>query len=346
MNSKKDDENSVQLISVIIPCRNEELHIRKCIESILSFSLPSNFNLEMLFIDGMSDDRTPEIILEYATNDVRISLLQNPKRNHVISLNIGIKAAKGDYILRLDAHSVYPADYISLLYTTGQTVNADNIGGGIIAVCSSDKFSAKVVQALTTHPFGVGNSGFRTNAKSGYADTVPFGFFKKEVFEKYGLFNEKLVRNQDYEFNKRIWKMGGQVYRTNNVVVSYYNQASLGRFLKKQFNLEGPYHPYTWYLAPYCFNFRHAIPGIFTLSFLIGIILSFCSSLCGYIFLGVMSLYFLIAFISSIMQAVRYKNVLLIPVLPCVFFLYHFIYGLGILKGFMKLLFKQSPVQK
>ena len=140
--------------------------------------------------------------------------------------------------------------------------------------------------------------------------------------------------------------MGGKVYRDSEINTTYYNQPSLSSFLKKQLNFEGPYHPYTWYLAPYCFNFRHAIPGVFILSFLLGFILSFFFKWCFYLFISVMSLYFIIDIISSIQQTIRYKNLLLLISLPFSFFLYHFTYGLGILKGFFKLIFNIAPVQK
>jgi glycosyltransferase involved in cell wall biosynthesis len=334
------------LISVIIPCRNEEMFIEECIKSVCGFLLPANTEIEILVLDGISDDHTINIVQSFMQRDSRVRLIINEKQYQVSALNLGIKNAKGEYILRLDAHAIYPVDYLLLNYTTSVSTNGDNVGGIIITNPGADTYGAQLVQALTTHKFGVGNSGFRTGSSEGLVDTVPYGFFKRSLVEKYGYYNEQLVSGEDWEFNCRIRRSGGKVWLNPLIQVQYFNQPSLLKFYDKQFSREGHYNAYMWYLAPYTFAFRHSIPGVFALGVLGGCILSFFSDLILIVFAIVMLLYALMAVLSSIQQARRYKKPSFVAVLPFCFFLFHFVYGLGILSGLFKILSHSSPVQK
>ncbi len=233
------------------------------------------------------------------------------------------------------------------MYETSKKYNADYTGGIIKTIPWNKSFSASLVQALTTHKFGVGNSGFRTSVKfNGESDTASFGLFKKDVFEKHGLFNEKLIRCQDYELNRRIKKNGGKIWMNSDAIVNYKNKKSLSSFLRKQFFYEAPYNAYMWYIAPYTFSFRHSITLFFSVGILGGAILSQFISFLAYIYFSVILLYFILAEFSSIQQAMRYKKLSHVIFLPICFFLYHFFHGLGTLVGFINLIFHRSPVQK
>lgn len=334
------------LVSVIVPCRNEEKYIKNCLTSVLNFDLPDNTKIEVLVVDGMSEDRTVDIVRGIIQKDSRIRLLLNPGRIQACALNIAIKIAKGNWLLRLDAHSTYPSNYLSLCYETALKTKADNVGGLFITQPGNNTYQAHLVQALTTHAFGVGNSGFRIGMSEGKADTVPYGFYKKEVFEKIGYLDERLVRAQDYEFNRRLIKSGGVIWRNPNIHVYYYNQPTLFKFLKKQFFKEAPYNAYMWYLAPYTFAYRHAITGVFAVGVIGGLILSPFFGTIRWIFTSVVGIYFALGFVSAIQQAIRYKRLFHVVTLPFCFFLYHFIHGLGVLKGIFLLLIHKAPVQK
>jgi glycosyltransferase involved in cell wall biosynthesis len=334
------------ILSIIIPIRNEIKYIEKCLDSVLSFDLPPETETEILVIDGMSTDGTLSIIEKYRQNNNNISLYQNQNLIQSSALNIGIRKAKGDYILRLDAHAEYPSNYIKQVYSTFLEQDADNVGGQIITLPGEDKFSAHLVQALTTHFFGVGNAGFRTGAAAGYTDTVPYGFFRRKLFEEIGGFDERLVRGQDYELNSRLRKLGKKIWRNPEINFKYFNQPSLIQFLRKQIKLEAPYNAYMWYLAPYTFAYRHAITGVFTSSVIAGVPLAASFSLFGILFISVAILYSLLAVIASIQQAVRYKKMWYVLILPFCFFLYHFGHGIGVLFGLINLILKRSPVQK
>lgn len=334
------------LVTIIIPCRNEELYVENCINSVLAFDRPEGVDFEVLVMDGKSSDRTIELANSIASTDGRVRVIDNPGKIQSTALNKGLREARGSWIMRLDAHAVYPRDYLTLCYETAIRSGADNVGGLFIAETSAKTYPAKVVQALTTHKFGVGDAGYRTGAKEAYADTVPYGFFKREIFDRIGGLDERLVRAQDYEFNRRIAATGGKVLRNPAIRVYYFNQPTLRRFFSKQFFREAPYNAYLWYLAPYAFASRHAITGVFAVGVIGGLLVSPFVPWIKWGFIGVMALYYLLAFGASCQQAVRYKQPMHIVILPIFFFLYHFLHGVGVLHGIIRLLIRTAPVQQ
>jgi glycosyltransferase involved in cell wall biosynthesis len=334
------------LISIVVPILNEEKFISDFLDSIISFQLPDSCNMEILLYDGRSNDRTWEIVQKYIEKNPNIFLFDNPGKIQSCAMNLGIKQAKGEYIMRLDAHSIYPKDYLFLIYNTAVRTQSENTGGIWITLPYNNSYKASVIQALTTHPFGIGNSSFRNGGKEGKTDTVPYGFYRKDLFDKIGYFDERLVRAQDYELNKRIAKLGGTIWLNPEIKIHYYNQPDFIRFMKKQILREAPYNAYMWYLAPYTFALRHAITAVFAFGVLAGAVLSVFFSSIAFLFWGVMALYLILAMASAVQQAIRFKKVLHVLVLPMSFFLYHFLHGIGVLWGLMKLLSGSAPVQK
>jgi succinoglycan biosynthesis protein ExoA len=334
------------LISAIVPCLNEEAYIGECLASIGRFELPAGCALEILVLDGGSTDGTRSRVEEAAAGDPRIRLIDNPGRIQSTAMNTGLAAARGEWIMRLDVHAVYPAGYLRVCLETAQRTGADNVGGLLTTLPGGPAYPAQLVQALTTHRFGVGDSGFRTGAREGPVDTVPFGFFPRELFERIGLFDERLVRAQDYEFNRRIAAAGGTVWCRPDLVVTYYNQPTLRAFLRKQFRLEAPYNAYMWYLAPYAFAPRHAVTAAFTAGLAGGALLGPLTPWIGLPWLGVLALYTGLALYSAAGQARRYRRPRHLAALPASFFLYHLVHGLGVWSGLIRLLLKQAPVQK
>lgn len=331
------------LISIIIPCRNEEKFIVKCLSSVIKQDYPKE-EIEILVIDGMSEDRTRDAVKEYMQKYPFIKLLDNPRKIVPTAMNIGIKAACGEWIVRLDAHSEYPKDYLKNCIDTAKRTDADNVGGLVVTLQNGSSFSAKCVQAITTHKFGIGNATFRLESTEKRVDTVPFGCFRSELFKRIGLYDERLIRNQDYELNQRIIKTGGSIWLNPKIKTDYYNQSSLGGLFRQAF-FTAEWLSWMWYLAFHSFKIRHAIPFFFTFGLLICItIIPFHCF--GLYFLYVICFpYILLNIIATYQQSRRFGWSLSI-VLPFLFLFYHICYGIGTLWGFLLLLLKRSPVQR
>jgi len=250
-------------VSVIIPCLNEEKYVKKCLDSLIEQDYPKD-KIEILIIDGMSDDKTREIIQEYCQKYSFIKLLNNSKKFTPVGLNIGIKEAKGSRIIRMDTHATYEKDYISKCIKYLEEYKADNVGGVIKTLPSDNTLIAKAIAFSLSHPFGVGNAYFRIGSKkTREVDTVFCGCYRKEIFEKIGLFNENLTRSQDIEFNLRLKKSGGKIFLIPDIKSCYYPLADLKSFLKKEFYRSGFWVTYPLRFKTRIFFLRHLVPLIF-----------------------------------------------------------------------------------
>src|SRR5881296_963541 len=200
-------------VSFIMPVRNEEEYIRVSLQSLVDQSYPAG-ECEIIVVDGRSSDRTREIIEEIREKNPQVLCLDNPAGIVPTAMNIGIRAARGEVIIRADGHNIYPADYTANCVKCLLKTGADNVGGPWLTVPADKSFGATLVAAILSSPFGVGNSKFRTSREEGFVDTVPFGAFRKAIFDRVGMYNEQLVRNQDNELNARIRSAGGKIYLT------------------------------------------------------------------------------------------------------------------------------------
>ena len=175
---------NVRKVSVICPVFNEEKFIEECIMSIIEQDYPQDM-MEVLFVDGRSTDKTREIIERYMRQYPFIKLLDNPERIVPYALNRGLEAAKGEVIMRLDGHCTYPTNYISELVRYLYQLNADNVGGVWNTQPAKDTPICQAIAQASSHPFGVGGSMHKIGAsKIIETDTVPFGCYKREIFEK------------------------------------------------------------------------------------------------------------------------------------------------------------------
>lgn len=308
-------------VSIIIPCRNEEKFIGRCLDSIVKQNYPKE-NLEVLVVDGMSEDKTKEIIKEYFLKFPYIRILENPKKITPCALNIGIKNAKGNIIIRMDGHSSYKEDYILKSVKFLNEYKADNVGGIWVIKAREKTLIGRAIAKSLSYWFGAGNAYYKIGTKGfKWVDTVPFGCYRKDVFNRVGLFNENLVRSQDMEFNLRLKKSGGKILLIPEIVGYYYARSNLKEFFYH--NIEDG----IWAILPLKFvkiplRLRHYIPLIFFLTLPL--------SIWPYI---VASLYF------SMQIAIKEKDVKLFFVMPLAFFVRHIGYGFGSFVGLIKLIF-------
>ena len=258
------------MLTVIVPIYNEEKYIAKCIESIMQQDYPKD-DLEVLFVDGMSADRTREIIASYLPRCPYLRVLDNPDRIVPYAMNKGITEAKGDIIMRLDAHSTYASNYFSAITSRLKEYDAENVG----CVCRTDVLNKTpktlAIREVLSNKFGVGNSAFRTGIDGVMeVDTVPFGCWPKRVFEKYGLYNVKLVRNQDIELSKRIINGGGKIIIIPDTYCTYMARETFAGLAKNNFG-NGKWNMLTVYYTKQMksLSLRHFIPLLFVLGLII-----------------------------------------------------------------------------
>ena len=330
-------------ITIVIPVRNEAPFIDRCLRSVFS-SDPIPEGIEVLVVDGMSTDGTRQRLAEWCRTEGNMTVLDNPDGIAPTAMNIGIRAARGRWIIILGAHAEYPPNYFTLCLRTIRRTKADNVGGRMITLSSGDNLQGKLVRALTTHFFGVGNAGFRLGANEGPADTVVFSCCRREVFERIGLFDERLVRNQDYEFNRRLLRSGGSIWHNPEIQARYYNQGTLAGLFRQGFRT-GEWNVWMWYVAPYSFAWRHAIPLLFTAAIITALVVAFIQITAGVTLLALIFVpYLALAALAALQQAFRYAA-WMFPILPFLFFAYHLVYGAGGLWGLLLLLIRRAPVQ-
>jgi len=329
---------NLPLVSVIVPCRNEERYIKDCLSSILEQDYPRE-RMEILIVDGMSQDKTRQFLKEYQERYSFIRVLDNPKRVTPSALNIGIKNSKGDVIVLFGAHAIYEKNYISKCVKYLEEYGADNVGGTMLTLPANNSFLAKAIAISLSHSFGVGNSHFRTAAKKPrLVDTVFGGCYKREVFKKIGFFNENLVRGQDMEFNLRLKRANGKILLLPDIISHYYPKSSLKDFLVRNFK-NGFWQVYEFKFTKKLFCLRHYIPLLFVLNLLGSIIMAVFFPPFLLLFLLTIGIYFLFTFYVSLRIAVDRKKWQYLFLMPVVFICRHFPHGLGSLAAFVKIMY-------
>lgn len=320
-------------ISVVVPVYNEEKYIANCIESMLGQDYPQD-KMEWMFVDGGSQDSTRSILEGYRERyPMLIKVLDNPHKTVPYAMNIGIRAAVGQYIIRLDAHAEYATDYFSKCVYHLQNTDADNVGG-VIKTKAIGRVGEAIASVMSSK-FGVGNSQFRTNGSDGYVDTVPFGAFRREVFEKYGLFDERLTRNEDNEMNFRIRSHGGKVFLSNDIKLVYYSRNTVGALVRMAFQ-NGKWNILATRLCPGSMGIRHFIPLLFLLSLIILPVLGLLFPIFWWLLGAELALYTLINIVASAQnQIAEYKNPFFLKLV--IFPLFHICYGAGSLFGIFML---------
>ena len=248
-----------------------------------------------------------------------------------------IQESKGEVIIRIDGHCTYPTNYVSELVRYLYELDADNVGGVWNTQPANDRAICQAIALASSHPFGVGGSMHKIGtSKIMKTDTVPFGCYKREVFEKIGLFDTELVRNQDDEFNGRLIKQGGKIYLIPQVIINYTARDTLGK-MQKMYYQYGLYKPLVNKKLGAPATIRQFFPLLFLLGIIAGVLLSLVSSIFFYAFIAVLSLYFLIGIVVGGMGAIRTGKAIMALLMPYVFLNIHLSYGWGYLKGLINI---------
>ena len=327
------------MLSVIVPIYQEEKYISKCIDSMLSQDYPKD-DLEIILVDGMSKDRTREIVATYTAKYPFIRMIDNPERIAPCAMNRGIKEAKGDVIMRLDAHVYYPKNYFSLLVEKlNELPGAENVGALCNTLPVNDSITAQSIAAVLSSSFGMGNSHFRVGAdKEMEVDTVPFGCFHRSIFDKVGLYDEELVRNQDDELNARIIKAGGKIYLIPQLVCEYYARDTAKK-VYKMFYQYGVFKPLVNKKLGSPATVRQFFPLFFVMGLLVGPVVCLFLPVLWWAYFAVIMLWFILATSFSLKDSKNLKRIL---TQNWIYFVVHFGYGWGYIVGIYKILF-HSP---
>jgi glycosyltransferase involved in cell wall biosynthesis len=325
-------------VSVIMPIRNEADFIQKAIESVLQNDYPHD-RLEILVVDGMSDDGTRRIVTDIANRDSRVLMLDNPKKIVPYAMNIGLRQIKGDLFARVDGHATVAPDFLSssvkcLLETRGAWL----VGGYIET--TSDTFIGKAISAAMQSAVGVGNAMFRRGDYEGWVDTLAFGMHHRWILDKIGFFDEELVRNQDDDFNFRVIQAGGKIWLSKNIKSTYYSRSSLKKLWRQYFQY-GFWRIRTIQKHGQPATLRQLAPMLLVLSLLGFGILSFVHPLFGWLLAAELSVYAL-GLVAGMIDVGRKSFFKYTVIAPLIFTILHFGYGIGSLWGIVRFLLLQG----
>jgi len=345
--------NTAAAVSIVVACRNESSHIQLFLDSLLSQDF-RGLDWEIIVADGASTDDTRARLDACARRDPRITVIDNPARTVSCGLNAAIRVARGDIILRVDAHTEYAPDYVRKCVDALALTNADNVGGP--ARTRAEGLLPRAIQAAYHSKFSTGGARFHDDRHSGFVDTVPYGCWKKETLLRLGLFDEALVRNQDDELNLRLTRSGGKIWQSADIV-SWYRPRTTFSSLFRQYFQYGFWKVCVIRKHKVPGSWRHLVPGAFVAANVLLLLAAACLALASValaplasgspasslalfsaahaallawtVLFGVYALACVVASFS----AVRRHGWALFPFLLLAFAVFHVSYGLGFLIG-------------
>jgi succinoglycan biosynthesis protein ExoA len=325
-----ESELKFPFVSIVMPVRNEADFIGRSLRAVLLQNYPPDF-VETIVADGLSTDETRTIIKNLAAEfGVDIKIVDNPEQIAPTGLNHAIAAAKADIIIRVDGHCEIAPDYVTNCVRHLQENKTEGVGGPIETI--GETLTAQAIAVAMSSGFGVGGSAFRTiNDREMYVDTVAFPGYKREVFDRIGVFNEELVRNQDDEFNYRLRKSGGRILLAPDIHSKYFSRSNF-KSLWRQYFQYGYWKVRVLQLHPKQMSLRQFVPFGFVMILGFLAIGSLLTVFAAWALAAVLSFYVLAALAATVKAASRIK----FTGRPLVFFSFavlHFSYGLGFVYG-------------
>ena len=321
------------LVSVIVGLLNEEKFLPRLIEDFKKQTYDHD-EIELIFIDGMSKDSSWKILEDFKNSNhdfYDVVLLKNPKVILSAGMNVGIKAARGECILKVDCHSHITDNFIE--NNVKIIEEGEDVCGGprpnIIE--NADNFS-KTLLLVEENMFGSGIADYRKKTTKKYVSSVFQGMYKKSIFDKIGLLDEKVGRVEDNELHYRIRKNGYNIRYSNDILSYQHTRPTLKRMLKQKYS-NGYWIGKVSHIYPKAFSIFHFVP----LAFVLAIIFSLCMIPITSIFIVLLSsIYFLFTILITIMTIINNKFNITILLMPIILFLIHVYYGVGTLVGLIK----------
>jgi glycosyltransferase involved in cell wall biosynthesis len=322
-----------QTVTVIMPIRNEGTFITRSLGAVLAQDYPAEL-MQVLVADGMSDDRTREIVAELARAHPghAVEIVDNPGRIVPTGFNAALARARGDVVVRVDGHTIIAPDYVSECVSALATSGADNVGGRMDAEGRGPV--AEAIALATSSRFGVGDAQFHYATGERWVDTVYLGAWRREVFTRVGPFDPEMVRNQDDEFNYRLRAAGGRILLTERIRSRYYSRASL-RTLFRQYRQYGFWKVRVLQKHPRQMRPRQFVPPAFAAVVAGGALLAPVNPFVRRLWSAVLGSYALAALAASVSIARRtgWRHV---PTLPVAFAAVHLGYGGGFVAGLVR----------
>ncbi|HLZ92190.1 MAG TPA: glycosyltransferase family 2 protein [Candidatus Acidoferrum sp.] len=324
----KAKAETLPYVTVVVPCRNEEKHIVRCLESILANDYPKE-RLEILVVDGMSEDGTRAVVKSYGERHGMIRLVDNPEKHIPVAMNLGIRNARGETIIKMDAHSTYQEDHISLCVAYQEKYEAENVGGVCKMAPGADTAVARAIVAGLGHRFGSGNAGIKVGVeKPTWSDTAAFGCFQKELFTRVGYFDERLLSSSDMDMNQRIRAAGGGILLVPEIVIRYCADGDLRSFWRHNF-ADGVWATYVLKFGSKGWSWRHWAPLGLVMSVLAPLALSVVYPKSWWVSAIIAGIYAMSSLLVSTQIGRREKDAVLLPLLPLIFGIRHLAHGLG-----------------
>jgi succinoglycan biosynthesis protein ExoA len=323
-------------VSVVIPCFNEERFISQVLEHLASQY--DSQRLEMVVVDGMSTDKTRQLVTQFIAErpELRVSLVDNPARNIPTALNIGIEHARGEIIVRMDAHSIPSANYVRRCIELLCEPEVSVVGMPWRIRPGRETLTARAIALAVSHPFGIGDAKYRqpnlTSAE--FVDTVPFGVFRKELWREAGGFNEELLANEDYDFHYRVRQRGGRILLDAAGHSTYFARGSL-KELAAQYFRYGRWKAQMIKLHPSSIRLRQTVAPLFVASLVFLGALSLWWLPALLVLFAIIAAYMMLASMFAAQLAVSGGDLKLAFAIPLAFFIIHTLWGTGFLLGLM-----------
>lgn len=324
------------LVSVIIPCYNEQATIRLLLEAIDQQTFPRS-DIEVIIADGMSTDQTRAVVADFQREhpELAVRLVDNPRRVIPAALNCALNAAGGSYVVRLDAHSVPARDYIERCVTALASGLGENVGGVWEIRARGSGLMERAIAVAAAHPFGVGDALYRFTNQAAYVDTVPFGAFRRDVFDTYGGFDEDLLTNEDYEFNARLRQQGGRIWLDPQIRSTYFARSSLQALARQYWR----YGFWKWRMLrryPATLRWRQGLPPLFVLSLAGWLVLALFWRPALWLLLAQLAVYFAVLVLGAVPAARKNRDAGLALAVPLAIACMHISWGAGFLWSMIK----------